>query len=62
MMEENKMEEIHALLTCFGERYIYCDNEQAEFDFKVNRENMSMTYNAILHFAELLETENKKPL
>lgn len=56
------MEEIHALLTCFGERYIYCDNEQAEFDFKVNRENMSMTYSAILHFAELLETENKKPL
>ena len=55
------MNNITALLKCFGERYINCDDEQAMFDAKYNREEMVLTFNAILHFAESEEKMKKNP-
>lgn len=48
------MENIYALLKCFGDRYMNCDEEQAELDLHVGREDMVATFNAIVDYAELL--------
>lgn len=41
------MDNVFYLLSCFGERYINVDNDQATLDAS-NREVMVGTYNAIL--------------
>lgn len=51
------MNDIYALLKCFGERYINCDDEQAQFDVNYNREDLVSAFNAILAFAETLTKE-----
>lgn len=45
------MKEIYYLLRCFGERYINCDNAEAQLDVVMNRENLVGAYNAILDYA-----------
>ena len=55
------MNDTTALLKIFAERYINCDDEQAMFDAKYNREAMVAAYNAILHFAESEEKMKKNP-
>lgn len=51
------MNDIYALLKCFGERYINCDDEQAQFDVNYHREDLVAAYNAILTFARMLTEE-----
>ena len=43
------MDNVFWLLSCFGERYINVDNEQATLD-AANREIMVGAYNAILDY------------
>lgn len=43
--------EVYALLKLFGERYIYCDTQQAVDDAKGNRTEMVAAYNAILRLS-----------
>lgn len=45
-------EYVIALLKCFGDRYINCDNDQAIIDASFNREDMVSTFNAILDYVE----------
>ena len=47
------MKEVYYLLRCFGERYINCDNVEAQFDAEYNRENIVGAYNAIVEYAAL---------
>lgn len=54
------MNDIIALLKCFGDRYINCDNDQAVLDAMYMREDMVATFNAILHFAETKEKNEEK--
>lgn len=42
------MEQIHALLKLFGERYIFTDLGQAKFDLEQNRDDMVAAFEAIL--------------
>lgn len=42
------MENINALLKLFGERYIFCDNEQAVYDAQMNRDDMVAAFVAIM--------------
>lgn len=42
------MEQIHALLKLFGERYIFTDLDQAKFDLEQNRDDMVAAFEAIL--------------
>jgi len=44
------MDKIYALLKLFGERYVFCDDDQAFLDAKENREEMAATYAAILEY------------
>ena len=46
------MDDIFALLKCFGERYINCSDDQAMLDAAHNREFLVSAFNAILHFVE----------
>lgn len=41
------MNELYQVLRLFGERYIYCDSEQAEIDV-ANREDMILAYSALM--------------
>lgn len=52
-----EMENINALLKMFGERYIFCDNEQAVYDAQMNRDDMIEAYAAILHYAEIIKNQ-----
>ncbi len=46
------MEQIYSLIKLFGERYIFCDDEQAKEDAKPeNREELVSAYAAIMNFA-----------
>lgn len=41
------MEQIYSLVKLFGERYIFCDDEQALFDCQ-NREELVSAFTAIM--------------
>ena len=46
------MDQIYSLIKLFGERYIFCDNEQAAMDLD-NREELVSAFSAILHFMRI---------
>lgn len=46
------MEQIYSLLNLFGERYIFCDDEQAAMDLD-SREELVSAFSAILHFMRI---------
>ena len=46
------MEQIHALLKLFGERYIFNDLEQAKLDLDYSRDDMVAAFEAILSLTE----------
>ena len=46
------MKEIYSLVKLFGERYIFCDDEQAALDLD-NREELVSAFTAILHFMRI---------
>lgn len=46
------MDQIYSLIKLFGERYIFCDDEQALLDV-VNREELVSAYSAIMHFMRI---------
>lgn len=46
------MKDIYSLIKLFGERYIFCDNEQALFDV-ANREELVSAFAAIMHFMRI---------
>lgn len=50
--------EIRALLECFGDRYINVSDEQAQLDTKYSREKMVETFNAILCAVNMAINEN----
>lgn len=43
------MEQIYAMIKLFGERYIFCDDEQARLDI-TNREELVSAYAAIMDY------------
>lgn len=52
------MNHIYSLIKLFGERYIFCDNEQALFD-AANREELVSAFAAIMDYAKPKEGECK---
>ena len=44
------MDQIYSLMKLFGERYIFCDDDQAAIDLD-NREELVSAYAAIMNFA-----------
>ena len=46
------MKEIYSLIKLFGERYIFCDDEQAALDLD-NREELVSAFAAILYFMRI---------
>lgn len=53
------MNDVYALLKVFGNRYILCDDEQAELDNMLNRDDMVEAYIAIMHYVELLKDKGE---
>ncbi len=53
------MNHIYSLIKLFGERYIFCDNEQALLD-AANREELVSAYAAIMNFAAAKAETNMK--
>lgn len=53
------MNEVYAMLRLFGERYIFCDQEQALDDTKENRDNLVTSFSAIMEYVNL-KTFNDK--
>ena len=48
------MEQVYAMLKLFGERYVFCDDEQAKADAEPEcREDLIAAYVAIMDFAKL---------
>lgn len=45
---------LYYLMLCFGDRFINCSKDEAQFDFNYNRENMVGAYNAILDYVHML--------
>lgn len=45
------MDQIYSLIKLFGERYIFCDNEQALLD-AANREELVSAYAAIMDYVK----------
>lgn len=44
------MDQIYSLVKLFGERYIFCDDEQAKEDAKPeNREELVMAFSAVMN-------------
>ena len=50
------MEQIHALLKLFGERYIFTDLDQAKLDLEQNRDDMVAAFEAILGLTDAGDT------
>lgn len=46
------MEQIYSLLNLFGERYIFCDDDQALLDCQ-DREELVSAFAAILYFMRI---------
>ena len=44
------MDQVYSLIKLFGERYIFCDDEQAILDCRLNREDVVSAYSAIMEF------------
>lgn len=58
--KENKtMNEILALTRMFGERYIHCDDKQAIFDAKNNREEIVTCFVAIMDYIRMKAEEEE---
>ena len=48
------MDQIYAMVKLFGERYVFCDNDQAEHDAKPeNREELVAAFAAIMDFVRM---------
>lgn len=45
------MEYIYAMIKLFGERYVFCDDEQARLD-TINREELVSAYAAIMDYVK----------
>lgn len=50
------MEYIYAMIKLFGERYIFCDDEQAHFDVE-HREELASAYIAIMDYINTKRNE-----
>lgn len=51
----DSMNLIHALLKCFGERYIYNTKSQALLDLERNRDDMVGAFSAILDYLDKID-------
>lgn len=53
------MEYIYAMVKLFGERYVFCDDEQALLD-AANREELVSAYAAIMDYIKAKGGERKR--
>lgn len=55
------MNQIYSLVKLFGERYIFCDDDQAAWDaMAINREELQAAYTAIMDYVKMKGIEIKR--
>lgn len=47
------MEQVYSMIKLFGERYVFCDNEQALFDATENRDDLVNSFSAIMDYINM---------
>lgn len=52
------MDQIYSMIKLFGERYIFCDNEQALFDAE-NRDDLVNSFTAIMDYINMKTSDYK---
>lgn len=47
------MEQVYSMIKLFGERYVFCDQEQALFDATENRDDLVNSFAAIMDYINM---------
>lgn len=53
------MEQVYSMIKLFGERYIFCDQEQALFDATENRDDLVNSFAAIMDYINMKVSDYK---